>query len=250
VINASLGGPDYDVAGAAAAQYAASHGALVLATAGNDSSPVLDYPAALPGVLSVGASDPRDRLYAFSNSGAAVAAPGENLTTGRNGEYVKFVGTSSATPVVSGIAALALSAAPEASPADLMRGLEQTAVPIQRVAYGRVDAYAALRKLAPGLAPSTSAGAGVRRRVQGRLGLRGWTVAVTCGPGLLRATLTTATRPRQPIMLALRRGARLLASAHGRRRITLHARVTRGSYRLVISGVRPAVSLRLAVSCS
>jgi subtilisin family serine protease len=127
VINASLGGPDYDVAGAAAAQYAASHGALVVAAAGNDSSPVLDYPAALPGVLSVGASDPRDRLYAFSNSGAAVAAPGENLTTGRNGEYVKFVGTSSATPVVSGIAALALSAAPEVSPADLMRGLEQTA---------------------------------------------------------------------------------------------------------------------------
>ena len=246
VINASLGGPDYDAADAAAAQYATAHGALVVAAAGNDGSPFLDYPAALPGVLSVGASDQSDRLYGFSNSGAAVAAPGENLTTGRNGTYVRFVGTSSATPVVAGIAALALSAAQDSSPADIVRGLEQSAIPIRGVTYGRVDAYAAIRTIASSLAPPTMA---ARQRVVGRLGPRGRTVAVVCGSGLLRATLTTAPRPRQPIVLALRRGSRLLASRHGRKRMSLRARVSRGSYRLVISGAKPPVSFRLTVSC-
>jgi subtilisin family serine protease len=248
VINASLGGLGYDVADAAAAQYATARGALLVAAAGNDSSAVLDYPAALPGVLSVGASDRHDRLYGFSNSGAAVAAPGENLSTGQNGQYVKFVGTSSATPVVSGIAALALSVAPDASPADLMRGLEQSAVAIPGVAYGRVDAYRAVRALAPGLAPP-NAKAGRQRRVLGRLGPRGRTVGITCGPGILRATLTATSRARQPIVLALRQGDRLVASARGRKHVRLRTRVTGGSYRLVVSGVKPPVSFRLTLSC-
>jgi subtilisin family serine protease len=81
VINASLEGPADDVAVAAAAAYARAHGALIVAAAGNDSSSLLGYPAALPGVVSVAASTPGGGLYAFSNSGAALAAPGENSTT-------------------------------------------------------------------------------------------------------------------------------------------------------------------------
>src|SRR5213078_3971672 len=47
--------------------------------------------------------------------------PGENSTTGRGDEFVSFLGTSSATPVASGIAALCLTAAPETSPGQLVQ---------------------------------------------------------------------------------------------------------------------------------
>ena len=83
VLNLSLGGPVEDSTLAAAAQYAWLHGVLVVAAAGNEGGLTLDYPAALPKVLSVGASDANDRLYAFSNQAARVAAPGENSTTAR-----------------------------------------------------------------------------------------------------------------------------------------------------------------------
>ena len=119
VINTSLGSVEDDLTVASAAQYAAANGVLVVAAAGNDGSSTLQYPAALSGVLSVSASDQSDRLYSFSNTGAAVAAPGENVTTGIGETYVSFLGTSSAAPVVSGIAALAFSAAPTATVAQV-----------------------------------------------------------------------------------------------------------------------------------
>ena len=253
VINASLGGPDGDAAVAAAAQYAWMHGSLLVAAAGNDGSSALDYPAALPGVLSVGASDQGDRLYGFSNSGASLAAPGENSTTARGDAYERFLGTSSAAPVVSGIAALALSAAPDAGPAELSQALEQTAVPIPGVTFGRVDAYETVHALAPGLRPPASThGSGgstvVNNVLTGRLGPRGRTVTISSGAGLLRVTLVLSPPARREVVLELRRGTSLLVSARGRRRFGLRARVRRGSYQLVISGVDPAVSFRLTVS--
>jgi subtilisin family serine protease len=69
----------------------------------------------------VSASDPDDRLYGFSNLGASLAAPGENSTTAAGGGYERFLGTSSAAPVVSGIAGLVLSAAPGAEVAAVER---------------------------------------------------------------------------------------------------------------------------------
>src|SRR5436189_2376783 len=130
VINASLGGPFDDPTLSAATEYARVHGVVVVAAAGNEGGLTLDYPAALPNVLSVGASDPNDRLYSFSNSGAQVAAPGENSTTASGGGYVSFLGTSSAAPVVSGIAGLAFSVAPGATPAQVEQAIETTAIPI------------------------------------------------------------------------------------------------------------------------
>ena len=254
VINASLGGPDDDAAVAAAAEYAWIHGALLVAAAGNDSSSVLEYPAALPHVLSVGASDRHDRLYGFSNRGASLAAPGENSTTALGGGYERFAGTSSATPVVSGIAALALSAAPAAGPLELTQALEQTAAPMPGVTFGRVDAYGTVHALAPGLVPPSqtegrgSDSATVTRTLGGRLGPHGRTVAVWSGAGLLRATLVLRPHARQDIVLELRRGKRLLASAHGRRRLRLRARVRRGRYLLAVSGADPEVSFSLAVT--
>jgi subtilisin family serine protease len=258
VLNLSLGGPVQDVTLAAAAQYAWQHGVLVVAAAGNESSLALDYPAALPNVLSVGASDRNDDLYAFSNAGARVAAPGENSTTGRGGTYVSFLGTSSAAPVVSGIAGLAFSLVPGATPAQVERALESTAAPVAGVVSGRVDAYAALQALAPGSATpaggsapgsdvqpdetaggKTDAGAGVakgRTKVMAgslRPGRRKSIVVVT-GAGLLQAKVRMrAGRP--PVRLRLLATGRVVASARGRGATRLRARVGARTYRLLLS---------------
>ncbi|MGB2873899.1 MAG: S8 family peptidase, partial [Gaiellaceae bacterium] len=258
VINASLGGPDLDSALSAAAQYAWQHGVLLVAAAGNDSSSTVDFPAALPNVLSVGASDQNDRLYDFSNSGAAVAAPGENSTIARDGGYELFLGTSSAAPVVSGIAALELSAKPDASPAQLTQALEQSATPIAGVTFGRVDAYAALHALVSGLpsaptGPSTQAGTGsaaaVTRVFKSRLSpRRRRTFSIVPGAGLLRATLVLRSPAPRPVVLELRRGTRLIAIAQGRQSLQMQARVDRASYRIVISATGARSRFTLTVT--
>jgi subtilisin family serine protease len=253
VLNLSLGGPVEDATLAAAAQYAWLHGVLVVAAAGNEGGLTLDYPAALPNVLSVGASDGNDRLYGFSNSSARVAAPGENSTTARGGGYVSFLGTSSAAPVVSGIAALAFSLVPQATPAQVERALETTAVPIPGVATGRVDAYAALHALAPeppppapapGAEPGQPSGgsaatAETARRtkvVRGRLyRAKNAKVVFTSGAGRLRATVKLRNARRVTVRLRLVAAGRVAASAHGKGGATLRAPVRERTYRLLVS---------------
>jgi subtilisin family serine protease len=248
VINISLGSSTDDLAVASAAQYARVHGTLVVAAAGNNSSSILQYPAALPGVLSVSASDQRDRLYDFSNSGSALAAPGDNSTTSWGGGYESFLGTSSAAPVVSGIAALGFSAAPDASPDEVEQALKAGAVAVPGVTFGRVDAYRTVHGLAPSLAPpapkprSLSAGATtVTRRFSGTLGHRTRRFRIVVRrAGLLRATLVLRLRAERPVELRLRRDGRLVVSARGRKSLHLRARVRRGTYRLVLASTGEA----------
>lgn len=263
VINTSLGGPVEDLTVAAAAQYAQLHGVLVVAAAGNDGSGTLDYPAALPGVLSVSASDANDQLYPWSNQGSTLSAPGENLTTGSDGGYVSFVGTSSAAPVVSGIAALAFSVAPDATPAAVSQALEATAVPAPGVHYGRVDAYATIHQIAPALtpapasppptttpAPTTGSGgarsrskvhssaAPARRTIAGSIakGRATASVAVRCGAGRLTATVTLRSSSNARIDVRLTRSdGSVVTSRRGRHRVTVQVRVAQGSYRLVVA---------------
>jgi subtilisin family serine protease len=266
VINASLGSPVDDFTLAAAAQYAWLRGVLIVAAAGNESSPTPDYPAALPNVLSVSASDQNDGLYGFSNSGARVAAPGENSTTGLGTSYVSFLGTSSAAPVVSGIAALAFSLVPGATAGQVEQAIETSAVPIPGVASGRVDAYATLHTLAPALAPtgtpaapgqaqSEGGGSGARaaaprtKIVTGRLrrGRNASAVLVT-GAGLLRATAKARTG-RATIRISLLAAGRVTASARGAGRASLRALVRALTYRLVVSTTsRKPVAFALTIS--
>ncbi len=101
---------------------AGEEGILFIAAAGNSSvntDRTPHYPSGykLPNVMSVAALDRRDQLAGFSNYGPKsvhVAAPGkEILSTWLRGNYEEHSGTSMATPVVSGIAALVLSCEPE-----------------------------------------------------------------------------------------------------------------------------------------
>ena len=118
VINMSFGGT-YSSTIASAIDYATARGVLVVAAAGNNGNSSSFYPAADAGVLSVAGTQSDDSLYPWSNYGpwVSVAAPGCDLTTIRGGQYGEFCGTSASAPVVSGLAALAMSYSPSSSAA-------------------------------------------------------------------------------------------------------------------------------------
>jgi subtilisin family serine protease len=155
VINLSLGGAGTTQALQDAVVFAASQGAVVVAAAGNSGSSTKFYPAAYADALSVAASTSSDNLYDWSNRGldwVQVAAPGCNVAPVRGGGYGDFCGTSSATPIVSGIAALALSLDPGIGKEALEQALRKTARHgIGGVEYGRVNALYTLAAL--GLTP-------------------------------------------------------------------------------------------------
>lgn len=153
VINLSLGGTGFDQSEADAVAYAESKGVVVVAGAGNDgSSSETFYPAAFPGVISVAGADESGVRYSWSNygNGAQVAAPGCVLAPMLDaGTFSTWCGTSLASPVVAGIAGLALSDAPGTSAAQFAQALESTSAPAPGgyVVHGVVDAAATLQSL-------------------------------------------------------------------------------------------------------
>ncbi len=89
-------------------------GVLIVAAAGNEGCECLHVPAALDPVLAVGAMDARGEPLGFSNWGPAyrtrgVLAPGEGFPGAAAGGPTQVLGTSYATAIVSGVAALLLS---------------------------------------------------------------------------------------------------------------------------------------------
>ena len=104
------------------------------ASTNNDRSP--HYPSSydVPNVISVAALDRHDQLASFSNYGpksVAIAAPGaEILSTWLENGYEEKSGTSMATPVVSGVAALVLAEHPRMPVDELRKKLLDSTDPI------------------------------------------------------------------------------------------------------------------------
>ena len=142
VVNLSLEGATEDPALPAAIRYAVRKGVVIVAAAGNDGSSARAFPAAEPLAIGVAATDPNDRLYAWSNRGrwVTIAAPGINLSSVPGGGVFPFMGTSSAAALVSGVAGLCLSVAPDLTPALVRRALVAGAAPIAHSTFGRVNA--------------------------------------------------------------------------------------------------------------
>jgi thermitase len=112
VINISLVLKGRDDAVEQAVAHAIARGAVLVASAGNDGGSAASYPASYGGVIGVVGVDPNDRPYPWSTRGAwaGLSAPGCAVVADAGGRATNFCGSSAAAPVVSGLAALLLSA--------------------------------------------------------------------------------------------------------------------------------------------
>ncbi|MEU6758561.1 type VII secretion-associated serine protease mycosin [Streptomyces sp. NPDC046685] len=136
IINISQGRsgkPEDDRDRAEAVKYALSKGKLIFASVGNtgNSTNELEYPAATPGVVGVGAVDSSGEPTNESQHGPQVdlAAPGMDIITACKGKtgVCKTHGTSDASALASASAALLWSAHPEWTNNQVLRVLLNTA---------------------------------------------------------------------------------------------------------------------------
>ena len=117
IINMSLGGSGYTGLFQEKITAAYEQGIAVICAAGNDSTNSPHYPAAYNNVIGVAAIDKDNYIASFSNYGSYVrySMPGvEIYSTYKNESYAWMDGTSQATPIVSGIAAVLLSSGKDA----------------------------------------------------------------------------------------------------------------------------------------
>jgi type VII secretion-associated serine protease mycosin len=158
VINMSLGGTMPTRNLRQAVGYAISRGVVVVAAAGNNGaggsgvSPY-SYPASYPGVISVAAVGANGARASFSerNASVVISAPGVNVIgAGPGGTYLLGSGTSPASAIVAGAAALIRSRYPRLSPALVEQALISSARErppagySPGVGFGEVDTAAAL----------------------------------------------------------------------------------------------------------
>ncbi|HOD53432.1 MAG TPA: S8 family serine peptidase, partial [Candidatus Cloacimonadota bacterium] len=162
IINCSWGGPGGSSTSNTTVNYAYNQGSLVLAAAGNDdadhaTSP--SYPSDATNAISVAASNSSDEKASFSDYGTAIdlTSPGDGIlsTIYNNGAntYASFSGTSMATPVAAGIAAMVKATHPDYSVQQIRQRLLATADEIPqmygtiyegKLGSGRVNAFKAI----------------------------------------------------------------------------------------------------------
>ena len=145
-------------AGREAIAYAQAHDVVVVAGAGNEGFSSVSEPAALPGVVSVGAVDKKANRWEDSNTGKGLAltAPGVNIVSAdpeQSNGYGRNDGTSDATAFVSGAAALVRAKYPDLTAGQVINRLIKSATfahhkgleaPDEEYGYGIVRPYSAL----------------------------------------------------------------------------------------------------------
>ena len=166
IINLSLGGSRDSDAMRDAVNYAYDHDVLVVAAAGNDDHESPSYPAANEHVLAVAATDQQDKKASFSNYGdwVDISSPGVSILStmptyhvkmndnGVKKNYDYLNGTSMATPLVAGVAALVKAVHPSWKPDRVTQYLQDASDDIDdknpdyagKLGAGRVNAGNAL----------------------------------------------------------------------------------------------------------
>jgi len=166
VINLSLGAAVSSPTLESAVAYAEENNVVVVAAAGNSNSNLPFYPAAIPTVIAVSATNKADERWALSNFGdyIDVAAPGDGVySTYHNfvttGGYAYMTGTSMASPFVSGLAGLVISRKPDMAAADVAALITGNADDLGTAGkdayfgYGRINAYRTMVAANDGVEP-------------------------------------------------------------------------------------------------
>jgi len=163
VINISLGSttPQWPQSWDAAFLYAEQKDVVIVAAAGNrvGGNIQVGAPATIPGVLTVAGLDRKGVASIDASSqgiSIGVAAPAENLLGGLpGGGYAEWAGTSGATPIVAGVAALIRSKWPDMSAKQVINRIVSTAKDAgppgkdPLYGFGVLDAEAALKNSVP-----------------------------------------------------------------------------------------------------
>jgi hypothetical protein len=150
-------------------------GLLVVCAAGNEGCACPQLPAAFPSCIAVGAQEPSGEPSEFSSWGGAYAhnglvAPGANLRSlSTRATWTVCHGTSYATPIVTGVAALLMS--------------------LQHERTGRIDAHAVRAALLEGADPCPYPGASrCERFLKGALNVRRSTLLIRRGSMTMNET--------------------------------------------------------------
>jgi subtilisin family serine protease len=223
VINISIVGTEPSGTLQDAINDAWSNNVVIVAAAGNTADDTLQYPAACAHVVGVSATEPDDTLAAFSSYGSDVslAAPGDNIWTTQNQSdhpYGEWRGTSLASPIVAGAAALVAAENPSLSNTQIVSLLEQNADDLGAVGgdplfgCGRVNAYRAVgaASMEPGALPPSPPPAATSPDAS----------SSATDTNLPSVTLTqpggNGARLKAPLTLVVRGGGRVVPNRNGK----------------------------------
>lgn len=167
VINISVGLYTKSTAIEKAVKFALSKNAVVVSSAGNDAkNSKIHMPSMAKGVIEVSATTKYDKIASFSNFGQqiSVSAPGDkiistmptyevDLTAEAGKNYGALSGTSMASPMVAGLAALLKSQNKTLTPAQIKTQIEASTNRKSKydsyLGYGRIDLLNAVSKNKP-----------------------------------------------------------------------------------------------------
>ncbi|MEH6304610.1 S8 family serine peptidase [Olivibacter sp. CPCC 100613] len=152
-------------------------GIPMFAASGNNSAGTISFPASSPYTMGIGASTSGDTRASFSNYGAGLGlvAPGVGIiTTAYQNTSANLDGTSFATPITAGVAAMILQFQPNYTPTQVYQILGNTADKVggysyssypgtypfgtwnNQMGYGRVNALKAIQQATPYKATGTA----------------------------------------------------------------------------------------------
>lgn len=165
IINCSWGSEGGGTFGQNIIDYATfNKNSLVIAAAGNSSTNRLFYPAAYENVIGIASTNQNDNRSSFSNFGTYidVCAPGSAIYSAQfDDSYAPQSGTSMASPVAAGCAAIIKSYYPAFNAlqvgeklrvtADNIYGVSGNSAYIDQLGTGRVDLYNALTATGPAI---------------------------------------------------------------------------------------------------